>query len=194
MAREVARPKALYRECFVESKGEQTVAVDGMTFTSRALRKNLDKAERLFPFIATCGHELDQVKLPSGDFLEGFWWDTIKQSLLGFARKQLTEHLRRRYALGKTATMSPGSGDVSVWPIQQQRKLFTLLGDVEGKIGVQLTDSFLMVPNKTVSGVRFPTEVDFRSCQVCQRENCPSRSAFFDLKLWESIQHGCDSE
>ena len=40
MAQDVARPKALYRECFVESKGEQTVAVEGITFTSRALGRN----------------------------------------------------------------------------------------------------------------------------------------------------------
>ena len=193
MAREVARPKALYRECFVEAKGEDTVTVDEITFTSRALRKNLDQAERVFPFVATCGHELDQVQLPSGDLLEVFWWDLIKQSVLGSARKRLTDHLTRRYALGRTATMSPGSGDVSVWPIQQQSWLFALLGAVEELIGVQLTDSFLMVPNKTVSGVRFPTEIDFRSCQVCHREDCPSRSAAFDQALWESIQHGCDA-
>jgi len=46
-----------------------------------------------------------------------------------------------------------------------------------------------MVPNKTVSGVRFPTEHDFRACQVCHRDDCPSRSAPFDAELWEAIQH-----
>jgi hypothetical protein len=193
MARDVGKPKAFYRECFIESKGEETVAVDGIRFTSRTLRRNLDKVERVFPFVATCGHELDQVKLPTGDLLETFWWDMIKQNVLVSARNHLSDHLTRRYALGKTATMSPGSGDVNVWPIEQQRNLFKLLGNVEELIGVQLTDSFLMVPNKTVSGVRFPTEVDFRSCQVCHRENCPSRSAPFDQKLWESIQHGCEA-
>ena len=63
-----------------------------------------------------------------------------------------------------------------------------LLGDVEASIGVRLTDSCLMVPNKTVSGVRFPTEHDFRACQVCHREDCPSRSAPFDADLWAAIQ------
>jgi hypothetical protein len=56
-------------------------------------------------------------------------------------------------------------------------------------IGVVLTDSFLMIPNKSVSGIRFQTETDFRSCQVCRREVCPSRSAPFDKALWESLQH-----
>ncbi len=46
-----------------------------------------------------------------------------------------------------------------------------------------------MVPYKTTSGVLFPTEVDFRSCEVCRRENCPSRQAPFNKKLWEEIEN-----
>ncbi len=188
LARDVAKPKALYAESFVEAKGKDTVRIDGVTFTSRALRKNLDSVERVFPVIATCGHELDHARRPSGDPLKEFWWETIKTELLVCARKHLDEHLKRKFLLGRTSTMSPGSGDATVWPIEQQRELFVLLGDVKGRIGVELTASCLMVPNKTVSGIRFPTETDFRSCQVCRREVCPSRSAPFDRELWESIQ------
>ncbi len=65
-------------------------------------------------------------------------------------------------------------------PIEQQRGLFALLGDVEQAIGVRLTESFLMIPNKTTSGILFPTEADFRSCEVCHRENCPARHAPFN--------------
>ena len=86
--------------------------------------------------------------------------------------------------------MSPGSGDVNVWPIEQQRVLFDLIGDVEQQIGVHLTDTFLMLPNKSISGVRFSTTVDFRTCQLCHRESCPSRSAPFDQALWDAMQHG----
>jgi hypothetical protein len=187
-ARDVAKPKALLAERFVEARGEDTVRIDGVTFTSRALRKNLDAVERVFPFIATCGREVDLARQPTGDPLQQFWWETIKADLLACARKHLSEHLSRKFRLGKRSTMSPGSGDATVWPIEQQRELFALLGDVPGQIGVELTASFLMVPNKTVSGICFPTETDFRACQVCRREVCPSRSAPFDAKLWESIQ------
>ena len=187
-ARAVARPKALYREAYVDARGNDTVTIDGVTFTSRALRANLDKAERVFPYIATCGNELDQINLASGDMLKQFWLDTIKATLLGFSASRLNEDLLRRYAPGKTSTMSPGAGDVTIWPIEQQRELFSLFGDVKELIGVELTDSFLMLPNKTVSGIRFPTEIDFRSCQVCHRENCPGRCAPFDEELWKSLQ------
>jgi len=186
-ARAEAKPKALFRECFIEAKGQDTVTLGGVTFRSRTLRKNLDRAHRVFAFVATCGKEVERIELLEGDFLQQFWMDTIKSTLLGTSRSYLMSYLDRRFALGKVAVMAPGSGDVTVWPIQQQRELFALLGDVDGLIGVRLTDSFLMLPDKSVSGICFPTELDFRSCQLCHRENCPSRGAPFDPDLWESI-------
>jgi len=192
-ARQIGVPKALYREAYIEAKGAETVRIAGVTFTSRMLRANLDKVQRVFPFVATCGHEMDTVDLPAGDFLAEFWWDAIKQVLLGCAVKHLVAHIKQRFALEKIASMSPGSGDVTVWPIEQQRPLFSLLGDVHAQIGVELTESFLMKPNKTVSGIHFPAEFDFRTCQVCHRQDCPGRTAAFDPHLWELHQHGTDS-
>jgi hypothetical protein len=142
--------------------------------------------------VATCGRELDEIPIPPADFVKLFWLDTIKAAVLGCSFKQLHEHLDRKYALGRSATMSPGSGDVNVWRIEEQKPLFALLGNVEEAIGVRLTDSFLMLPNKSVSGFKFPTEVDFRSCQVCHRPNCSSRSAPFDKALAESLGHQTD--
>lgn len=34
-----------------------------------------------------------------------------------------------------------------------------------------------MVPVKSVSGIFFPTEIKFESCQLCPREVCISRRA-----------------
>ena len=186
---EVGKPKALYKESYIEAKGDETITIDSVTFTSRALRRNLDEIERVFPYVTTCGKEVDEIEIPQGDFLKEFWLDTIKATLLGVSGHYLSELLERKYKLGKTATMNPGSGDVTVWPIEQQRELFSLFGDVENLIGVRLTDSFLMLPNKSVSGIRFPTEVDFQSCQLCRRENCAGRRAPFNRELWEAVQH-----
>ena len=188
-ARAVGRPKAGYREVFIDAKGDDTVTVQGITFTSRMLRNNLVNAERLFPFVVTCGRELDQVAPRGKDLLKEFWWDLIKGQLLIAAMQHLNAHLDHKFLLSKTSSMHPGSGDATVWPIHQQKELFALLGTVTEQIGVELTDSFLMIPNKTISGIRFPTEADFRSCQVCQRSICPNRAADFDELLWASLQH-----
>ena len=187
-ARTLARPKALYRESFVQERSGDRVWIDDTAFTSRALHMNLNDVVRVFPYVATCGRELDQVAPPSGDYLAVFWWDVIKGAALEQAVAFLNETLQQRYLLGKTSRMSPGSGDADVWPIEQQWDLFALLGDVEQQIGVVLTDWYLMVPNKTISGVLFPTEVEFRACQVCHREGCPNRRAPFDPELWQAIQ------
>ena len=182
----LARPKAVYKESYVTARGDATVALDGVTFTSRVLHQNLAAVERVFPYVATCGREVDQVDHAADDFLEPYWLDMIKAALLACSLRYVKDTLDRRFALGKTSAMSPGSGDATVWPIEQQRELFALLEGATTSIGVELTDSFLMVPNKTVSGIRFLKEVDFRSCQLCQREVCPSRSAAFDSELWAS--------
>lgn len=36
--------------------------------------------------------------------------------------------------------MSPGAGALDNWPIEQQRELFSLLGNVDTMIGVKLTE------------------------------------------------------
>ena len=179
-------PKAIYEVSYVEDGDGNAVNIGGVIFHSRALRVNLDKVERVFPYIATCGMELEETDIPSDDFMRGFWMDTIKAMALGSSMGYLKNHLKERYALGKISTMSPGGGDQDVWPIEQQEVLFSIFGNVEDLIGVKLTESFLMIPNKSVSGIIFPTEVSFESCQLCHRENCRGRRADFDKNLWEA--------
>jgi len=82
--------------------------------------------------------------------------------------------------------MSPGS--LKDWPINEQKKLFSILGDVESSLGVTLTPSFLMIPRKSLSGIYFPSEIPFLSCQLCPRQSCPSRQAAFDHKLAEKYR------
>lgn len=185
----VAHPKVLIAECFVEQRGDDWVQIGGVRFTSRALRLNLDQVQRVFPYVATCGREVDAVELPAGDFMQPFWLDILKTSLLESASRFLMQQLSQRYQVQHASAMHPGSADLGVWAIEEQRQLFDLLGGVEPLIGVTLTESCLMLPNKSVSGILFPTEVDFRSCQVCQREHCPSRGAPFDTALWQKIQN-----
>lgn len=189
LAQEIGRPKAGYAVSFVTGRNGDEIQIGDVRFRSRTLAHHLKSVERVFPFVATCGHEMDQAFPGKGDLLQEFWWDLIKTRLLSAAGDHLSDHLHRTFRLGRTATMLPGSGDVSVWPIEQQKALFFLLGHVESEIGVRLTESFLMVPNKTISGLLFPAETDFRSCEVCHRENCPSRHAPFNKNLWEDIEH-----
>ncbi|MCM8822389.1 MAG: vitamin B12 dependent methionine synthase [Candidatus Omnitrophica bacterium] len=187
LASEIARPKAIYLEGYIEDRGEDFVVINGVKFTSRILKKNLEKADRIFPYIATCGTELDSIKF-SDDFIKQYWWDSIKTCYLNIARENLMEYIKKRFMLKKTSTMVPGGSEPGLWPIEQQKELFSLFGDVERLIGVKLTESCLMIPNKSVSGILFPVEKDFNGCKVCRRKNCSGRSAEFDEVLWRSLE------
>lgn len=181
------KPKAGYHVSYIEEKGDDFIIVDGVRFNSLALRKNLANIERIFPYIATCGSEMDDIELGSGDLRKKMWISFIKGNMLLSASNYLQEHIIKKYGIPKLAFMNPGSGDASIWPIEEQRQLFSLLGDVAERIGVKLTKSFILSPDMSVSGIMFPSEVDFQTCKLCHRENCLSRRAPFDQKLWDSI-------
>ena len=189
MAEKTGKPKVLFKECFINKKGIDTVSIDRIAFRSHVLRKNLDSIERVFAYVVTCGKEVDGIEIPQGDFLREYWLDTIKQELLDFSRKYLDDYLSQQYNIEETASMQPGSGDISVWPIEQQKELFSLFGDVEKLIGVRLTDSFLMLPVKSISGIIFPSRIDFKSCQLCYRKKCSRRKTPFNKDLWKSMNN-----
>jgi hypothetical protein len=185
-AKERARPKALLRVSYVRDRDGTSLSLDGTRFESRVLSRNLAEVERVFPYVATCGTELDELSRAGDDMLASYWLDVFKEMALEAAIQHLRTVLRQRYALQGFSSMNPGSGDRNVWPIAQQRPLFSLIGSVEERIGVSLTESFLMVPNKSVSGLFFPTDVPFESCQLCTRPDCPRRRAPYHGPL-ESI-------
>ena len=176
-ALEIARPKAICRICSVDEITGAEVFIEGHRFASDVLAKNLEDKHRVFAYVITCGLEVDAWSHREEDPVAAFWLDIIKEMILGKAIQQFYAHLKNTYGFQKTASMSPGSGNLDVWPIAQQKELFALLGDVQANIGVTLTDSFLMLPTKSVSGVMFPSEVDFVTCSLCSRAKCPNRRA-----------------
>ena len=181
VARSVARPKAVYKVSYIDDKDGDTVTIDGVRFTGRVLRINLDQVERVFPYIATCGTELEEIAVASSDVMKSFCFEEIKIMVLRSAVAYLSNHLTEHYALGKMSRMSPGS--LESWPVAQQKELFSLFGDVEELIGVRLAKSCVMFPLKSASGIYFPTEIKFESCQLCPREKCIGRRAPYDPEL-----------
>ncbi len=182
-AENYARPKAVYREAYVEEGGEDWVALDGKRFISRIMRVNLEEAGRAFFFVATCGRELEEWSLTIQDILEKFWADAIKEMALASAVRALEEQLRQRFQISGISAMNPGS--LADWPLTAQPDVFAMLGDAPLVIGVTLTQSCAMNPVKSVSGIYFPTVTSFASCQLCPRENCRGRKAPFESELFE---------
>ena len=173
--------KAAYTVAYVDKRQEDALVIDGVSFVSKVLRKNLDSVERVFPYVMTIGPALEEKVRQCADVLEQYCLDVIGTVALTGVRQHLIDHLRSRYGLDKVSFMNPGS--LADWPLEQQRPLFDLLGKGPATLGVSLTDTFLMLPKKSVSGICFATEISFFSCQLCSRERCESRKAAYSEKL-----------
>ena len=174
----VVKPKALYEVSYIDNIDGDAIHIDGIKFTSRILRTNLEHLKRVFPYIVTCGNELENVDTPSMSILQSHIRDEIKNMILRSARNFLKDHLINTFRLGQLSRMSPG--ELEDWPITQQIELFSIFGENVSKIDVKLTKDCLMIPIKTVSGIYFPTEISFESCQLCPRQNCIGRRASYD--------------
>ncbi len=186
-AEQIGKPKAMVRMVYIDERGDNWVQLDGRRLHSRVLRVNLEETQRAFVFVATAGLELDGWAKTLSDLLHRFWADAIQEVALETARRAMHQYLLQRFHPGLLSEMHPGS--LEDWPLSAQDDLFTLLGEVKYHIGVSMTESKLMHPVKSVSGIAFSTQTHFTSCQLCPRENCRSRQAPFDAELFEKRYH-----
>ena len=174
----VARPKAVYRLIPVTDRGQNSVTLGDKTFESQVLRINLAKTNRVFAYVASGGREIEDWSRQIIDPLQAYWVDCIQEFALRTAMDYLQKYVIKKYNLRNTNVMSPGS--LEDWPIQTQRPLFDLIGPPANEIGVELSESFLMRPHKSISGIRFESESRFENCELCSRENCPDRRKKYD--------------
>jgi hypothetical protein len=177
----IARPKVAYKLSAVERGNAGVVMLDGVLFQSTVLDVNLRDCRRAFPFVATCGTELEAWSKTIGSALESFWADTIQLLALGKALDVFKNQIHDLFETGTTSTMNPGS--LADWPLAEQFKLFGLLGDSTHAIGVQLSQNAIMSPIKSASGIEFESGEKFYNCQLCPRDQCPGRQAPYDAHL-----------
>lgn len=174
-AEAVAKPRAAYREVRMDSFQEDGIILNNIEFRSRLLMTQLNSASKLYAYIATCGTELEAWAKKYSDLLESFWADTIMNFALGTAIGVLENQLKPLCNDRHLSSMNPGS--LEDWPLTQQSPLFRLLGSAPADIGMTLTDSYLLLPLKSVSGIYFIAQEQFCNCQLCPRESCPGRRA-----------------
>ena len=183
-AKKIAKPKVLYREVYVEEISGRNVRINGFGFESDVLATNLKNIHRVFAYVCTCGTEVDDWSHKEKDYVVSLWLDMIKQMFLFEANEFFRQHLKKSYQFEKLSSVNPGSGNENNWHISQQKQLFEMIGSVKEEIGVTLTDSFLMIPTKSTSGLLFPSETEFVNCALCSRENCVGRRVEFDRELY----------
>ena len=179
----IAKPKALFKHFIIKSKSKDYVIIENIKFCSKILTVNLKDIYKVFPYLATVGLEVEKWSEQIDDFLIKYWVEIIKEEILYHTEKELFRKIDSENNLDKAAHMNPGS--LEDWPISEQKKLFALLGDRVSSIGITLTESMLMYPIKSISGIRFPTKSNYENCQLCKKLNCPSRRVPYKPNLLE---------
>lgn len=179
----IAKPKAAFAVVSADVITDDSVEIGSVILKSHVLKVNLEHAGIVYPFVATCGTEIEEWSKNMSGMLHSFWGDNIKLMALGCAISRLEAYLKERLEGATLSSMNPGS--LADWPLEQQAPLFELLGDAAGAIGVSLTRSMVIHPLKSVSGILFVSEEGFVNCSLCPREHCPGRRADYDASLYE---------
>ncbi len=159
---------------------EDSVSCNGMSFaTGPIITSQLKRSTSLALYVSTVGPRLEQWSgelMAEGDMMRGYIVDAIASEYVEQAsvwlEKQIAIHLQTR-GWKMTHRYSPGYCD---WPVSEQHKLFSLLP--EKFCGITLTESALMVPIKSLSGIiGLGPEVKRGAfqCSICDLKDCYRR-------------------
>ena len=156
---------------------ERRLVVDGVTLDiGRTVAGQLARSEGVFVFLCTAGPGIEERSrrlMAEGDPFTGFIADAIGSLVVERAMDRVQgclEELVGGRGLRITNRYSPG---YCGWQVQEQQKLFRLLP--AGFCGVSLTDSSLMRPMKSVSGViglGAAVRHSPYTCRLCDLEDC----------------------
>ncbi|NLF92701.1 MAG: hypothetical protein GX564_02340 [Oligosphaeraceae bacterium] len=184
-AEKLGRPRALVLECLAERTQAQELRIGAVTFRGRVFAACCGKLDRVFVYCATCGPETRPLE-DGLDVLQSYWLDQLRLEQLKAAQHAIAAFLHQDRGIKRIAAIGPGAGAEGLWPLPELAKVFALLGDTRylAPLGVELTESMLMLPEKTTAGLYYAATEDFHSCQLCQREQCPNRKDAFNPRLW----------
>lgn len=179
----IVRPRIVYSLQPLADVTKTRVRLQGgIVLNSAKMAAALKESYQAVCFVATLGRVIDDeihTLTRDNNLSEGFVVDAIgsvgtEQLVESFHR--MTEAGFRKQGKGVTLRFSPGYCD---WPVTEQHKLFRLVRS--DLIGVRLTDSSLMVPRKSVSGIFGVTRnasgslEPYNPCTHCGKSNCMAR-------------------
>lgn len=178
---ELIAPRCAYRVEKILSIKDCVVALEnGTEITSAQAARELGDCDMAILFVATIGEKPDeevQKLLGSGATLDAYVLDSVASvaadaTLRSFAIQMEAELKKEGRSL--TRWLSPGSCDI---PLEDQKIIFDAVD--ASLIEVALTESFLMVPRKSVSGIcgLLPHDcgksvADSNPCELCNKKDC----------------------
>ena len=174
------KPRLHYRIVKPSVMDNHVVQLDEtVEFTSVKLAKTLKNAEKIVCFVGTIGtgveNEINRL-LGKQKLADAYILDAMASVAVENMIDRFQDLMENRFsAEDRTVTLrfSPGYCD---WPVTQQKKLFNIFESRQLK--VELLDSCLMKPRKSISGVFGITSqkcTSYNPCRDCPIRNCDSR-------------------
>ena len=165
----------------VDRVEEARVFLGDITFESRVIAQLMRGCQKAAIFAVTIGGLLEmkvQQLAKAGRVLEAAVVDAVGSAAAEQAATVVQNRVREianAQGLSISLRFSPGYCD---WDIGQQTMIFRALNGRSA--GIRLTDSCLMVPRKSVSGVigmsAHGEDLEAWSpCRTCKQRNCPGR-------------------
>ena len=146
----------------------------------KIIAKQLTKCTSIAFIVVTLGKKYDDwinQYFKRGDPFQGYIADTIGSEMVENAAdyiESLVENETKKINLNSTNRYSPG---YCGWNVSEQHKFFSLLP--QKFCGIELSDSALMNPVKSVSaiiGIGKDCEKKDYQCSLCSMENCYKRN------------------
>ena len=140
----------------------------------------LKNSKKLAVFACSVSQELNEVlKEYDDDFVEHYINDVIGTLIIEKTGKYLYDFIKKeQFELKATNSLSPGNCG---WQLESQKELFKLFPD--NYLGIKLTESGMMIPLKSLSGVvGFGESVVFKhtDCRSCKSQNCMYRKVEYN--------------
>lgn len=180
-ARSLIEPKGIWE---IYPYHPDTCTIDGpepMVLQGKSIREHLKDSYSVVVLAVTAGSALEKestAAFEAKEYTRGLLLDAAATAGVEHLADQLDAFIQAEAKQSGRKTVwrfSPGYGD---WPITQQKELARLCH--ADKIGVHVTDQFMLVPRKSVTaiiglsscGSRRPGNV----CQTCSFLTCPFRN------------------
>lgn len=174
--------RAGYKILNIEKNNRKDDLLIGGVFfkTDRIVASELKESDEAALFVCSIGSAMEKWSkelMFSGDAIRGYFVDVVASSAMeavaNILHDQIKKHMSNK-GLNVTNRYSPGYCN---WAVSEQHLLFSLLP--KNFCGVSLTESALMTPIKSVSGIiGIGSKVKFRDylCDGCNQKNCTYRS------------------
>ena len=142
------KPKTIY-EIFDCQTIEDKVQIGSFEFQSKRFAENMRGCQKTVVFALTLGTESDRLlrKAAAKGAAELAIYQAVLAAITEEECDKLEEHIKKTHGVKLRKRYSAGYFDLN---IENQKKIFEMM-DITKRIGITLTDKFLMIPSKSVT-------------------------------------------